>query len=130
MSPVQFRRYELKRDAMDDFVVWWTRIVPIRERIGFTLLCAFALRETNEFVSAWHYDGDIVELESRYYGDPQRRLLAAESRAWAVEHAVRTTGRPADSADVAALVGKHPGFTSKTHITTAEIAHPGRLASH
>jgi hypothetical protein len=100
---------------MGDFVDWWHRIVPIREGTGFTLLCAFTLHETNEFVSAG------------YYGDPQRRRLAGEARAWAIAHAVRTTGQPADSPEVTALVAEHPGFTADTHITTAEIAHPGQL---
>ncbi|WP_236789610.1 NIPSNAP family protein [Amycolatopsis sp. GM8] len=127
MPRVQFRRYELKPDSMDDFLVWWHQIVPIRERTGFALLCAFALHEQNEFVSAWRYDGDLAELERRYYGDPERRRLAGESRTWAVAHAVRTTGKPADSAEVTALVGEHPGFTARVHITTAELAHPGRL---
>ncbi|GAA1850742.1 hypothetical protein GCM10009836_33330 [Pseudonocardia ailaonensis] len=124
---VQFRRYELKPGALADFLPWWRRIVPVRERIGFALLCAFTLAETNEFVSAWRCAGDITELERRYYADPERRALAAESRVWAVAHAARTTGLPPDSAEVAALVADHPGFTAAVHIGTAETAHPGRL---
>jgi hypothetical protein len=67
VSGIQFRRYELKPGAHDDFLAWYEQIVPIRVRCGFHLLFALDLEEIEEFVSAWAYTGDLNQIEHLYY---------------------------------------------------------------
>ena len=103
MSGIQFRRYELKDGAHDAFLAWYHQIVPLRERCGFRLLFALDLDETDEFVSAWAYDGDIADLEARYYASPDRVRLGDVARDWAIAHAAQDealAAHPLDSVEV------------------------------
>jgi hypothetical protein len=67
VSGIQFRRYELKPGAHDDFLAWYEQIVPIRVRCGFHLLFALDLEEIEEFVSAsvLHRSGADATGEAR-----------------------------------------------------------------
>ena len=117
MTGIQFRRYELKHGAHDAFLAWYHQIVPIRRRSGFRLLFALDLEESDEFVSAWAYEGDLTEIEARYYGAPDRVRLGVLAREWAIAHAAE------DEA-----LATHPGFTRATYITPARIELPGELS--
>jgi hypothetical protein len=117
MDGIQFRRYELKHGAHDVFLTWYRQIVPLRERCGFRLLFALDLEEAGEFVSAWAYDGDIADLEARYYSSPDRVRLGDLARTWAIAHG--------DQGDA---LTAHPGFTRATHIISARIELTGQLA--
>ncbi len=113
MSAIQFRRYELKAGAHDEFIAWYRQIVPIRERCGFRLIFAFDLEEVGEFISAWRYEGDIAKVERRYYRNPERQRLGAVAQGWALAN--RGTRSDAE-------LEAHPGFTRETHVTTARVA--------
>jgi hypothetical protein len=114
VSGIQFRRYELKPGAHDDFLAWYEQIVPIRVRCGFHLLFALDLEEIEEFVSAWAYTGDLNQIEHLYYTDPDRTRLGRLARQWAERDASNLTGEARRT-----TVAAHPGFTRATSITSA-----------
>lgn len=122
---VQIRRYFLKPDSMAEFLPWWDRIVPIRERHGFSLLTAVTDVEHNEFFSVWAFSGNLEDRESSYYGDEGRILLAAESREWARRHAA--THYPDRDPDE--VIAERPGFTADTSISVGTFYWPSSVDS-
>lgn len=69
------RRYEVAADHMDDFVdAWQTGVLPLRQKFGFTIVGAFAVRASNEFVWILGYDGPgtFAEADGRYYASAER----------------------------------------------------------
>lgn len=76
-SPDQFllRRYSVAPGQWEPFLEVWRRIVRVRERHGFTVLCAFADRDANMFTWAISYPGDIDAAAQHYYADPERIAL-------------------------------------------------------
>ena len=74
------RRYCIAPGQWDAFLEVWRRIVIVRERHGFTVLCAFADRDANMFTWAISYPGDIDAAAERYYADPERIELRTVER--------------------------------------------------
>ena len=56
--PTQLRIYTINRGALDQWLSEWEQqIRPLRLRLGFAVLGAWTIRETNQFVWLLHYDG-------------------------------------------------------------------------
>ena len=65
---VQLRRYLIKQGRLDQFITEWkAAVVPLREKFGFTLLGAWSLPESNEFVWVIGYEGDFKDADLAYY---------------------------------------------------------------
>lgn len=69
------RRYFVKAGQWDEFLGVWRQIVSVRRRYGFAILFALQDREKNIFTWAIHHEGDIDEVATRYYADPERVQL-------------------------------------------------------
>jgi hypothetical protein len=72
MAGTQLRRYEINPGEMDQFLVAWRGIVPIRAQYGFRMEFAYVNAEANEFVWAVTHDGDFAAGEADYYASPER----------------------------------------------------------
>lgn len=85
-STVQLRRYELKPELVDDFLVWFpTRLIPAREAHGFAVEFAFFDRDRMEFTWAVRVDGDADEfarVEKAYMASPERDAAFAGADGW------------------------------------------------
>jgi NIPSNAP len=74
----RLRVYEVKQGEMAAWIDEWTRLVrPLRERLGFRVLGAWASEEDNTFVWLLGYDGrDGYEAaDAAYYASPDRAAL-------------------------------------------------------
>jgi hypothetical protein len=76
MAGTQLRRYEIKPGEMDDFLVAWRGVVPIREQYGFRVVFAYVNDEANEFVWAIAHDGDFAAAAEQYYASPEREAVS------------------------------------------------------
>ena len=75
---VQLRRYTIAPDIMDDWVAEWTaKIRPLRQALGFTVLGAWRVDDSDEFIWLLAYDGPQTweQAERAYYDSPQRAAL-------------------------------------------------------
>src|SRR3978361_1784108 len=76
---VQLRRYDIIPGELDAFVEWWTtRLEPGRSAFGYTLLFAYVLRETNEFVWAVSAPGDAAafeKLDAEWMQSDERKVV-------------------------------------------------------
>jgi hypothetical protein len=80
MATVQLRRYQVKPDAMADFVKWWPSVLPPREQYGFEVLFAFVDESTNQFVWAVTHEGDGEDFDAAekvYLASPERAAAFA-----------------------------------------------------
>lgn len=68
----QLRRYEVADGQLDELVDWFPKLVPVRERYGFTVNFAYADRETNQFVWSVSHPGDFAAAEQEYNASPER----------------------------------------------------------
>jgi hypothetical protein len=75
VTETQLRRYEINPGEMDDFLVAWRGVVPIREQYGFRVVFAFVNEEANEFVWAIAHDGDFAAAAEQYYASPERAAV-------------------------------------------------------
>ena len=72
----QLREYTIEAGRLDDFVREWRELVlPLRERLGFTVVGPWVEREASGFVWIVGYDGDIREADGRYYASPERKAM-------------------------------------------------------
>ncbi|HKB19016.1 MAG TPA: NIPSNAP family protein [Candidatus Dormibacteraeota bacterium] len=74
----QIREYAVKPGEMDDWLdEWRKRIVPLRAKYGFTVLGAWTVDGTDQFVWIIGYDGPKSwdEANSDYYGSDERKAL-------------------------------------------------------
>lgn len=72
MATTLLRRYFVKPDRWEDFLAVWQKIARVRQRFGFAIHFACADRERNVFTWAISIDGDLDDVNSRYYADPER----------------------------------------------------------
>ena len=73
---VQLRRYLIKEGRLDQFITEWKAgVVPLREKFGFTLLGAWSLPESSEFVWVIGYEGDFDDADRVYYESDHRKRL-------------------------------------------------------
>ena len=56
---------------------WARQIRPLRGRLGFTVVGAWTVAETNRFIWIIRYQGPLTwkEAEAAYYGSPERIRL-------------------------------------------------------
>lgn len=74
---VVMRRYSIVGEWCD-FLAVWRRIVPVREKYGFTCLFAVADEPHDLFTWAFDFDGawaDFGPAQKGYYSDPERVAL-------------------------------------------------------
>jgi len=75
----QLRDYRIAAASMDQWVVEWrTRIVPIRQSVGFTVTGAWVIEEEDRFVWLLTHPGswdDFDEADERYFASPERAAL-------------------------------------------------------
>ena len=87
----QVRIYRVREGELARFVEeWQAHVRPLRERLGFRVLGAWASEEDDRFVWVLAYDGPdgFAAADARYYGSDERaaldpdpaRLLAATER--------------------------------------------------
>ena len=72
------RIYEVKQGEMSDWIDEWSRLIrPLREKLGFSVLGAWASEEANTFVWLLGYDGpDGYETaDAAYYASPERAAV-------------------------------------------------------
>jgi hypothetical protein len=73
---IQMRLYTVNRGMLDQFISeWQEKIYPLRQKLGFTIPVAYAIRETNQFVWFLGYDGPGTweERDEQYYASPERK---------------------------------------------------------
>lgn len=93
----QFRRYRIASDSMDAFVeAWRDGVLPLRQSLGFEVVGAWVVDETNEFVWIIGHPGDLEEANRAYYSSPERAALdpdPARLIAEVEEHSARRVDR-------------------------------------
>ncbi len=68
----QLRRYEIADGQLDRMAEWFPKIIPVREKYGFTVNFAYADRDTNQFVWSVSHPGDFKAAEETYSSSPER----------------------------------------------------------
>jgi len=71
----QLRRYEIAEGELDRFIEWFPKILPVREKYGFTVNFAYADRDTNQFVWSVSHPGDFKGAEATYGESPERTAV-------------------------------------------------------
>jgi hypothetical protein len=91
MMRFQLRTYRIEGGQLDDFVREWRDLVlPLRRKLGFSVVGPWVDREESRFVWVIGYDGDIREANERYYRSEEReamnpdpaRLIVEPSAIW------------------------------------------------
>lgn len=73
---VHLGRHRIKEGRLDQFVEEWrSAVLPLREDFGFTLIGAWSLPESSEFVWVVSHEGDFDEANRAYYESVERRHL-------------------------------------------------------
>jgi hypothetical protein len=71
----QLRDYRIKPGEMDDWLEEWSsRIRPLREAAGFTVVGAWAVRDQDRFLWILAHD-DFEAADQRYYASAERRAI-------------------------------------------------------
>jgi hypothetical protein len=76
--PVQLRIYTITPGALHQFAQeWQSKIRPVREKVGFQILSAWTVEETNQFIWLMQYDGpnSWEEQDGRYFSSEERRTM-------------------------------------------------------
>ena len=69
----QLRRYTIADEAgLDRLVAWFPKLVPVREKYGFTIEFAYADYENLQFVWAVSHEGDFEAAMEIYNPSPER----------------------------------------------------------
>ena len=79
---VYLRDYDINPGLMPEFLEsWWTRVLQLRERCGFTLLGAWADEASDRFVCVLGYagPGDIEAADEHYQALFEHQPIAQES---------------------------------------------------
>ena len=67
---------------MDNFIgAWRQNVVPLRRKKGFTIVGAWVVRDTDEFVWILGYDDDadgFAAADAAYYGSDERQALTGD----------------------------------------------------
>jgi hypothetical protein len=87
----QLRVYRIEDGRLDDFIdVWLGLVLPLRQKLGFSVVGPWVDRAESRFVWIVGYDGDIREADERYYRSEERgamnpdpaRLVVESSTIW------------------------------------------------
>ena len=76
---VEVRRYDILDGQLDEFVARWTSgVLPLRGEFGFTIVGAWAIPGTNEFVWVVGHDTEasFADAEERYYSSTERTSMS------------------------------------------------------
>jgi hypothetical protein len=78
----QLRHYKVRPGAMDSFVAAWREnVLPIRRRLGFIVVGAWVVPESDEFVWIMGYDDDadgFAAADAAYYASDDRQALTGD----------------------------------------------------
>ncbi len=70
----QLRRYTVADEAgLDRLVAWFPKLMPVRERYGFTVDWAYADRANLQFVWSVSHPGNFEAALADYEPSPERR---------------------------------------------------------
>ncbi|NJK43861.1 MAG: NIPSNAP family containing protein [Pleurocapsa sp. SU_196_0] len=78
---LQLRRYTIHDGELENFVAEWkVLLVPLREKLGFTVLQAYTVPDANQFVWLMGYDGvGSWEIADRaYFESPERKTMTPD----------------------------------------------------
>ena len=87
----QLRVYRIEEGSLDGFVREWRELIlPLRRKLGFSVVGPWVSAEESRFVWVVGYDGDIREADARYYRSEERgamnpdpaRLIVESSTIW------------------------------------------------
>lgn len=88
----QIREYTVKPREMDEWIdEWRSKLVPLRQRLGFEVRGAWTVDGTDQFIWILEYDGpkEWKEAEADYYASPERKALDPDP----ARHLAQTGGR-------------------------------------
>ena len=69
----QLRRYDIADKAgLDRLVAWFPKLIPVREKYGFSVDWAFADYENLQFIWSVSHDGDFDAAMVEYDPSPER----------------------------------------------------------
>jgi hypothetical protein len=74
----RLRIYEVKEGEMPAWIDEWSRLIrPLREKLGFRVLGAWASEESNTFVWLLGHDGPegYEAADAAYYASPERAAV-------------------------------------------------------
>jgi hypothetical protein len=72
----QLRVYRIADGRLDAFVDEWRRVVlPLRRRLGFSVVGPWINRDESRFVWLVGYDGNIGDANERYYSSDERAAI-------------------------------------------------------
>jgi hypothetical protein len=75
---IQLRIYTINRGALNQWTTEWKEMIkPLREKLGFKILCAYTIEETNQFVWLLSYDGPSswTTLDKAFHQSDERRMM-------------------------------------------------------
>jgi hypothetical protein len=73
--PTQMRRYELDPTLIEQWLVFFDKLTPVRAGFGFRLLGAYLNRANSEFTWIVEHDKPFAEAEAVYTASPERAAL-------------------------------------------------------
>lgn len=88
----QIREYTVKSGEMREWIAEWrSKIVPLREAMGFRVVGAWTVDGTDQFIWIIEYDGPKTweEANADYYASPERKALDPDP----ARHLAQTGGR-------------------------------------
>jgi hypothetical protein len=72
----ELRVYRIEDGRLDDFVDEWRRLIlPLRRRLGFSVVGPWINRDESRFVWLVGYDGNIRDANERYYASDERAAM-------------------------------------------------------
>jgi NIPSNAP len=78
LMAVQLRIYTINRGALNHWATEWREMIkPLREKLGFKILGAWTIEETNQFVWLLSYDGPSswATLDKAFHQSDERREM-------------------------------------------------------
>jgi hypothetical protein len=75
--PTQMRRYELDPALVEEWLVFFDKLTPVRATFGFRLRAAYLDRANSEFTWIVEHDKPFAEAEAVYTTSPEREALFA-----------------------------------------------------
>jgi hypothetical protein len=87
---IQLRMYTINKGHMDEFVkVWQDKIVPLRQKTGFTIEGGWILQGENRFIWLVSAEGDWKAKEEAYYTSPERKAMNPDPSSFIAHMEVR-----------------------------------------
>ena len=81
MTEYRLRIYEVKQGELEAWIDEWSRLIrPLRERLGFRVLGAWADEESSMFVWLLGHEGrdGYAAADAAYYASPERAAIAPD----------------------------------------------------